>query len=310
MITKCKLIKINNKKVVFDCNLRKYVIINFKQFKKHKIKLGVTKNFNFFIKKDLTENYKILINKYVCELNKSYIKKAYIKKKSIIGKITKQINGGFEVIYKTVKCFLPNYLIKKSFLNKQILKKKYLFKVHKITANKIILSKKYKCKFKLIKNTKPALAGIYSFYKKNKVDVSCKRLKLKKRKPEILFNIKKNKFFYKTQLFMLDNRYISWVNYFRYFTANIKKIRIGFFSIKKFKIFYKLCIDNPWKHFNKHYKLNKSLPVKFYKKTKNYLIFKSIFNTYLFSKKTKKIYLQYFIKYINYKKKIIYINNI
>ncbi|MGX7589487.1 hypothetical protein [Candidatus Vidania fulgoroideorum] len=350
----CIIIKKIGKKIELFCKkTRRNIYINIKEFKKLNIKIKKNNNISVFLNKK-----KILITKENL-IKKDYrkLKKIYSKKNRILGYVKKKVKGGLEVLYKNIKCFLPNaFISEKRFRNiNDFLKKKYVFKIVKIEKKNILLSKKIKKKKEIIRNLSfkiikeygvmikfKSFKGVMLFNKKNKeillnylkdkkiIPVTIK--KLNKRKKSFSFKInfldiikkktcfsfckkkKKNFIFYyinnKCYLFFKN---VSWINYFKYFKKKEnKKIVILNFLIKKKRIiiFLKQCVNNPWKDFINNYKINSFIKVLFYKRIKNFLVFKTYFNIYLYSNYKQKLKKKFLIKYINYKKKIIFISNI
>ncbi|MGX7582544.1 hypothetical protein [Candidatus Vidania fulgoroideorum] len=150
---------------------------------------------------------------------------------------------------------------------------------------------------------------------KKKFSFKINFLELYKKKTFFEYSIKDKKkliFNYIDYQCYLYFKNLSWVNYFNYFEIkNNKKIKILNFIIKKNRIiiFLKQCLCNPWKIFKKNYRINDYINVIFFKNKKKYLIFKIPMGLYAFSP-NKKIKKKMFIKFINLKKKIIFINNI
>ncbi|WP_458659060.1 hypothetical protein [Candidatus Vidania fulgoroideorum] len=141
-IIKSKIIKIlKNNNVRIDSNQRTFIYINKREFKRLNIKIKKNKEILInLLKYDNNENFTASLKNYSIEKNFNNIKEKYSNDIRIKGRINKIVKGGVEILYKNIKCFLPNSLADNI---KKINNKIYYFNIIKINKNKnVLLSRK------------------------------------------------------------------------------------------------------------------------------------------------------------------------
>ncbi|MGX7576927.1 hypothetical protein ACT2CI_00580 [Candidatus Vidania fulgoroideorum] len=308
-----RLYKFFKKVVRLNINLKKN-FIKTKIFKKYKIKI--------YKKKKIYSNSDLSNLLYYHNINRFFLKfKKFIK---ILGKVKKKIKGGYEVISKGIRCFLPISHSKKEKLNK-----KYFFLVLKHKKNNIIISRKNFLNFKnnkLYRRIGLFLKGnflnfkndkyLYSLngyrgycYKKSfknffniigigndnifilkECDLITKK-SIKKKKYKTTYKYKKGKYIFfliKNLICVLKISEVSinnYLNYYKYFKSNKKNILIVIKNCNKIYLSLIKLIN----------KTNIVKNVYYYKKYKKFYLYKIPGFFIGFSKKKKKIFKSFFI---------------